>query len=231
VSEVRALLSPSRLNAVPAFLAFFMLGIASVTLVENRLFLTLTDALGVTLPVSRIYVDLALVPAMLALASLRAWNPGTIKAITYLALAIYLPSVLGVSRLDPLRVTGFTLNFSAFSGSLSPVVIAIFGIVMACGWLLLRSFSCTSLARENFMKRGADKNEIDSVLYQNSLREMKIVGASAVAVLLFVAGVPVLEVALSWLLQSAKFFYVLAGLGAATILALIILHYSKSVKR
>jgi hypothetical protein len=110
-------------------------------------------------------------------------------------------------------------------------MVAILGILLACGWLSLKSFDYSRLARKNFLERGADKNEIDQVLYQNSLLEAKIVGASGAAVLSFVVGVPVLELALSWLLQSAKFSYVLAGLGAAMILALIILHYLKSVKR
>jgi hypothetical protein len=231
MSDLKALLSPSRLNAAPAYLAFFMLAIASVSLVENRIFLTIADVLGLTLPIDRVYVAMAIIPAMLALASLRAWNHKTLKAIMYLSMALYLPSVLGASRLDPLQVTGFTVNLSLLSSSLPPAMVAILGILLACGWLSLKSFDYSRLARKNFLERGADKNEIDQVLYQNSLLEAKIVGASGAAVLSFVVGVPVLELALSWLLQSAKFSYVLAGLVAAMILALIILHYLKSVKR
>ena len=142
-----------------------------------------------------------------------------------------MPSVLGFSRLDPLQVTGFSLNFSAFSGSLPPAVIAIFGILLACGWLLLKSFDYSRLARNSFLGRGADKNEVDNVLYHNTLLEAKMIGASTAVVLLFIVGVPVLEVALLWVLQSAKFFYVLAGLGAALILALIILVQIRDIKR
>jgi hypothetical protein len=231
MSEVKPMLSPARLNAAPAFIAFFMLAIASVSFVENRLFFTITDALGIVLPVGTIYVDLAILPAMLALASLRAWKGQTLKAIMYLSLALYLPSVLGVSRLDPLQVTGFSLNFSIFSGSLPAAVIAVFGVLLACGGLLLRSFSRADLARKNFLERGADKYEVENVLYRSNLLGAKIIAASGAAVLLFIVGVPVLELALSWVLQSAKFLYVLAGLGAAMMLAVIILHYSKSAKR
>jgi hypothetical protein len=230
MSDLKALLSPARLNAAPAYIAFFMLAIASVSFVENSLFSRITDALAITLPVSSIYVDLAILPAMLALASLRAWKGRTLNAIMYLSLALYLPSVLGVSRLDLLQVTGFSLNLSVFSGHLPTAVIAIFGVLLACGWLMLKTFSRTEMARKNFLGRGADKNEVDNVLYHSDLSGAKIIAASGAVVVLFIAGVPALEIALLWVLQSAKFLYVLAGLGAAVILALVILVYIKDIK-
>ena len=200
-------------------------------MVENRLFFTITDALGIALPVNSVYVDIAIIPAMLALASLRAWNPRTLKAIMYLSLALYLPSVLGFCRLDPLQVTGFSVNFSLFSTGLPAAVIAVFGVLLACGGLMLKTFSRADMARKNFLARGADKNEVDNVLYHSDIQGAKIILASGAAVLLFILGVPVIEVAMLWLLQSAKFFYVLAGLGAAMILALVILVQLKGLKR
>jgi hypothetical protein len=231
MSEVKIWLSPARLNAAPAYIAFFMLAIAAVTFVENRLFLTITETLGIMLPVDSVFVDIAIVPAMLALASLRAWNPRTLKTIMYLSMALYLPSVLGFCQLDPLQVTGFSVNFSLFSTGLPAAVIAVFGVLLACGWLMLKTFSRTDLARKNFLERGADKNEVDNVLYPSDLQGAKIILASGAVVLFFIIGVPALEIALLGVLQSAKFLYVLAGLGAGLILALIILHYSKSAKR
>ena len=86
------------------------------------------------------------------------------------------------------------------------------------------------MARKNFLERGADKNEVDNVLYQSDLLGAKIVLASGAVVLLFIVGVPALEIAMLWVLQSAKFMYVLAGLGAAMILALVILVFIKGIK-
>lgn len=229
--EVKALLSPARLNAAPAYIAFFMLAVAAVAFVENRLFITITDALGIALPVNSVYVDIAIIAAMLALASLRVWNPRTLKAIMYLSLALYLPSVLGFCRLDPLQVTGFSVNFSLFSTGLPAAVIAVFGVLLACGGLMLKTFSRADTARKNFLERGAYKNEVDNVLCHSDIHGAKIILASGAAVLLFILGVPVIEVAILWLLQSAKFFYVLAGLGAAMILALVILVQLKGLKR
>jgi hypothetical protein len=231
MSEAKALLAPARLNAAPAYIAFFMLAIAAVAFVENRLFLTIMGTLGIMLPVSSVYVDIAIVPAMLALASLRTWNTRTIKAIMYLSLVLYLPSVLGFCQLDPLQMTGFSVNFSVFSTGLPAAVIAVFGVLLACGGLMLKTFSRADLARKNFLGRGADKNEVDNVLYHSDMQGGKIILACGAVVLFFIIGVPVLEIALLWVLQSAKFLYVLAGLGAGLILALIILHYSKGAKR
>lgn len=230
MSEVKAWLSPARLNAAPAYIAFFMLAIAAIAFVENRMFLTITDVPGIALPVDSVYVGIAIVPAMLALASLRDWKPRMLKAIMYLSLALYLPSVLGFCRLDPLQVTGFSVNFSVFSTRLPAPLIAVFGVLLACGGLMLKTFSRTDTARKNFLGRGADKNEVDNVLYHSNMQGAKIILASGAVVLFFIIGVPALEIALLWVLQSAKFIYVLAGLGAAMILALVILVYIKGIK-
>jgi hypothetical protein len=149
----------------------------------------------------------------------------------YLSLVLYLPSVIGVSRIDLLTVTGFSYDLSIFSSGLHPALIALSGILLACGWLSLRSFSYAMAARANFLARGADASEVDDVLYHHASLEAKIIGASAVVVIAFLAGVPFLEVVILWVLQSAKFFYVLAGLGAALILALVILVQIKGIKR
>ncbi len=148
----------------------------------------------------------------------------------YLSLALYLPSVLGFCQLDPLQVTGFSVNFSLLSTGLPAAAIAVFGVLLACGGLMLKTFSRADLARKNFLERGADKNEVDNVLYHSDMQGAKIILASGAVVLFFIIGVPALEIALLWVLQSAKFLYVLAGLGAAMILALVILIYIKGIK-
>ncbi|HEY3273108.1 MAG TPA: hypothetical protein VGJ92_05060 [Methanocella sp.] len=228
---MKTLLSPARLNAMPAYLAFMMLAIGAISFLYNRLFSLLTESLSFTLPAASIYVAIAIVPAMLAFASFRAWGDRSVKAVMYLSLALYLPSVIGVSRIDLLKATGFSYNFSIFSSGLHPALIALSGILLACGWLSLRSFAYTKAARTNFLARGADAGEVDDVLYHHASLEAKVIGASAAVVIVFFVGVPLLEVAILWVLQSAKFFYVLAGLGAALLLALVILVQIKGIKR
>jgi hypothetical protein len=231
MSETKTLLSPARLNSLPAYLAFLMLAIGAISLVDNRLFSLLTESISLSLPADRIYVTIAIVPAMLALASLRVWSDRSLKAVMYLSLALYLPSVIGVSRIDLLKATGFSVDFSVFSSGLHPAFIAIFGILLACGWLSLRSLSCAKAARANFLARGADAKEVDLVLCLHASLEAKIIVASAIVVIAFIVGVPLLEVALLWILQSSKFLYVLAGLGAALIMALVILVQIKGTKQ
>jgi len=174
---------------------------------------------------------MAIVPAALALASLRVWGDRSLTAVKYLSLALYLPSVIGVSRIDLLKATGFSLDFGVFSSGLHPALIAVSGILLACGWLSLRSLSYAKAARVSFLARGADAEEVDLVLCHHASLEAKIIGASAAVVLAFMAGVPVLEFVLLRVLQSSKFFYVLAGLGAALIMALVILVQIKGIKR
>jgi hypothetical protein len=208
-----------------------MLAIGVISFVDNRLFSLLTESLSLTLPADSIYVAIAIVPAMIALASLRVWGDRSLKAVMYLSLALYLPSVIGVSRIDLLKVTGFSIDFSVFSSGLHPAVITLSGILLACGWLSLRSFSYAKAARANFLARGADADEVNLVLCRYASLEAKIIGASAAVVIAFIVGVPLLEIALLWVLQSAKFLYVLAGLGAALIMALVILVQIKGIKR
>jgi hypothetical protein len=231
MSETKTLLSPARLKSLSAYLAFLMLAIGAISFVDNRLFSLLTESFGLALPVGRVYVALAIVPAMLALASLRVWSDRSLKAVMYLSMALYLPSVIGVSRIDLLKATGFSLDFGVFSSGMHPALIAIFGILLACGWLSIRSLSYAKAARANFLARGADVREVDNVLCHHASLEAKIIAASAAVVLAFIVGVPLLEVALLCALQSAKFLYVLAGLGAALIMALVILVQVKGTKQ
>jgi hypothetical protein len=231
VSDIKIGLSPARLPVAPAYIAFLMLAIGAICFVDNRLFAGITLHLGLSLPVSNLFIGLALVPAMLALASLRRWSDKMIRMVMYLSLALYLPAVIGVSQLDLFKVAGFSFNFDALSGSLPPAIIAVFGIMLACGGLLLRSFSYTKAARANFLKRGAQPGEVDLALYRHTLLETKIIGTAAAVVVVIIIGVTVLEPAVLWVLQSAKFLYVPAGLGAALVLGMVILVYLRSIKR
>jgi hypothetical protein len=104
---------------MPAYLAFMMLAIGAMSFLYNRLFSLLTESLSFTLPADSIYVAIAIVPAMLAFASLRAWGDRSVKAVMYLSLALYLPSVIGVSRIDLLNLAA-----GRFTKPMSPADIA-----------------------------------------------------------------------------------------------------------
>lgn len=220
----------ARIDMLAALTAMLMLAIAVITFTTTRLFSGLWERTGITLPVSDIFVGIALVVVLSALGLIPIWNNVRLRVVMYLAFALYLPSVLGFSRLDLLRVAGSTLNFGIFSGSLPPTAILVIGLGLACGGLLLQSFSGTRGAWHSFLKRGADPDEVDHALSRGVLREARLIAASAVIVLLIMAGVAVAAPAMLWIFQSVGFIYVLAGIGAAVILGLIIVAYVRPTK-
>jgi hypothetical protein len=221
---------PARIDTLAALVAMLMLAFATISFASTRLFSGLWGRVGIALPVSDIYAGAALVVVLSALALPRIWDDARLKAVMYLSFLLYMPSVLGFSRMDLLRVAGSILNFGLFSSSLPPAVIIVIGLGLACGGLLLQSFSRMRKARQNFLERGADPGEVDHALSRNVLLEARLIAASAAVVLLIVAGVSVAAPAMLGILQSVGFIYILAGIGAAVILGLIILAYAKPIK-
>jgi hypothetical protein len=213
------------IDIAPALVAFFMLALAFSTFAYNRLFDYLLGLAHLEIPVSSTYVYIAIAIAILPLALLRIWNNSMLKAITYVSWALYLPSVLYFCGIDPFKILSFSMDFSFFSSTLSPIVITIAGIALACGSLTTRSFMYIKNARDNFVGRGADKKEAYRVLYRNAIFEMKIILTSAAAVLLIMIGVPAVEQEILGVLKAAGFVYILAGLCAVVILALVFLVY------
>lgn len=219
------IISRDLLDAAPAVVAFLMLALASMTFAYDRLFDDLMGFVPLATPGSSAYIFIAIAVAIFPLALLRIWTGPRLKAIMYLAWVLYLPSVVYVSGIDPLKMLSVTMNFSIFSSKLPSDLIAIAGIALASGSLVNRSFIYIQNARENLLGRGADKNEVSRALYRNALFEIKIILASAAVVLLIMAGAPVVGQGLSGVLRSSGFGYLLTGLGAVVILALIFLVY------
>jgi hypothetical protein len=222
---ISATISYDIIDIAPALAAFFMLVLAFSTFTYDRLFDYLPGLVHLEIPVSSSYVYIAISIAILPLAFLRIWNNSLLKAITYVSWALYLPSVLSFCGIDPFKILSFSMNFGLFSSKLSPIVITIAGIALACGSLMARSFMYIKNARDNFVGRGADKKEAYRVLYRNAIFEMKIILASAAAVLLIMIGVPAVEQEILGVLKAAGFVYILAGLCAVVILALVFLVY------
>jgi hypothetical protein len=227
---IKASVLPDRITTAWALTALSMLALGTITFTCNRLFIDTLESAGVTLPVSGFYLYVAIVAALASLALLRIWNDSRLRIIMYMSFVLYLPSVISLSGIDMLAVAGWALNLSLFSSDLPPSAIAVSGIVLACGGLLLESFSHMKKAQENLLRRGADKAEVEHVLYKNVIFEAKLIIASAAAVLLIATGVPVVVPAILWVLRSAGFMYVMAGLGAALILGLIVVIYVKPIK-
>ncbi|MGA9138816.1 MAG: hypothetical protein WBZ29_01235 [Methanocella sp.] len=220
----------ARIDMLAALTAMLMLALAVIAFTTTRLFSGLWRLTDITLPVSDIFVGIALVAVLSALGLIPIWNNVRLRIVMYLAFALYLPSILGFSRLDLLRVAGSTLNFGIFSSSLPPTAILVIGLGLVCGGLLLQSFSGTRRARHSFLTRGADPDEVDHALSRSVIREARLIAASAVIVLLIMAGVAVAAPAMLWIFQSVGFIYVLAGIGAAVILGLIIVAYVRPTK-
>jgi hypothetical protein len=221
---------PARIDMLAGLTAMLMLALAVIAFATTRLFSGLWEYTGITLPVGDIFVGIALVVVLSALGLMPIWNNVRLRAVMYLAFVLYLPSVLGFSRLDLLRVIGSPLNLGIFSSSLPPTAILVIGLGLACGGLLLQSFSGMGRARRSFLKRGADPGEVDHALSRNVFREARLIAVSAAIVLLIMAGVAVAAPTMLWIFQSIGFIYVLAGIGAAIILGLLIVAYVMPTK-
>ncbi len=222
---VSAVITNDAIDIAPPLVAFLMLALAFSTFTYDRLFDQLLGLINMGLPAGGSYAYIALSLAVIPLALLRIWNNGLVKGITYLSWALYLPSVIYYCGIDPFKILDLSMNFSIFSSKLTPIVVAVAGLALACGSLTARSFMFIRSARDNFMGRGADKKEVYPVLYRNLAFEMKIILGSAAAVLLIMVGVPAVEQHIIGVLKATGFVYILAGLLAVVILALVFLVY------
>jgi hypothetical protein len=222
---IGAIISDDVIDIAPALVALFMLALAFFIFSYNRLFDYLPGLVHLDIPASGNYVYIAVSIAILPLALFRIWNNSMLKALTYISWALYLPSVLYFCGIDPFKILDLTMNFSLFSSRLTPVVITIAGVGLACGSVANRSFIYLKNARDNFIGRGADKKEAYRALYRNAIFEAKIILASAAAVVLIMIGVSAVEQQILGVLKVASFVYILAGLCAVVILALVFLVY------
>ncbi len=216
-----SVISGSVIDVAPPLIAFLMLALAFYTFTYDRLFDGLLALISPGTPVSGAYVSVAIVAILLPLAFLRIWNNGLINMVIFISWALYLPSVLYFSGIDPFRILDFSLDFSLLSSKLPPAAVTAAGIVLACGSLSARSFTHIKNARNNFIGRGADKRDADHALYRNAAFEVKVILASAVMVILIMAGVSAMERQVLGILKAAGFAYILTGLGAVVILAIL----------
>jgi hypothetical protein len=212
-------------DIAPPLIAFSMLSLAFFTFSGDHAFAYLLELAGLGTPAGGMYVYAAFALAIVALSFLRVWGQSLLNAITYLSWALYIPSVLSFCGIDPFKIIRFTYDFSFFSTGLSATVIAIVGVALACGSLMEGSFMNLRDARDNFLSRGADKKEVSRVLYRNASFESRVVLATAAVIVLAMIGIQLTEQNILGILNATGFAYIIAGLCAVVILALVFLIY------
>lgn len=222
--------APAWLETAPAAIACLMLAVALLILINSHLLSIITEMAGLSLSAYSIFLDIGIIVVVPSLALLRLWDERRLRAVMYLSFVLYLPFAIYFSGVYQLITAGGRLGLDVFSTGLPKAAIAAAGILLACGGLLLQTMSHACRARENFLQRGADAGEADPALRRGVVFEAKLIAASTGAVLLLAIGVWLVEPAVMWLLESVGFFYVLAGMGAALTLGLIILVYARPMK-
>lgn len=220
-----SIVSTDILDVAPAVIAILMLAMAFSIFTYDRLFDNLIGLAHMSVPAKSeiIWMTVIVAIAALPLAFLKIWPNAVLKAATYLAWLIYLPSVLYFSGIDVFRILSMSANFEIFTSGLSYTVIAIVGILLACGSLAGRSFGRLKNAREYFTSQGADKYEARRALYHNALFEIKLIAASGIATVIFAFISSAAGQKLQSIFTSAGFMYLLVGLGAIVLLALVFL--------
>jgi len=152
----RKAISTDIVDVFPPAMAISMLAMAFLIFTYDKLFDSLTALMHLSVPPENeiLYMVAAATIAALPLAFINVWNGPVVKAITYLAWLLYLPSAMYYSGIDVFRILSISANFSVFATSLPYTVIAIAGILLACGSLATRSFGRLKNAREYILSRG-----------------------------------------------------------------------------
>lgn len=220
----KSVISTDIVDVLPTAIVISMMAMAFLTFAYNKLFGSLTGLLHMSVPPTGDILLMAVVVALAALplAFLNVWSGTMLKAVTYLAWLLYLPSALYYSGIDVFRILSISANFSVFTTSLSYTIIAIAGILMACGSLTMRSFGRLRKAREYFLARGADQSETRRAFFHNALFEIKLILATGTATLLFAFLAPTIGQKLRSTFITASSTYLLVVLGAILLLALVL---------
>ncbi len=220
----RKVISTDIVDVLPPIIAILMLAMAFLIFTYDKLFESLTTLMHMSVPAENeiLYIVVAVAIAALLLAFINVWNGAVLKAITYLAWLLYLPSALYYSGIDVFRILSISANFSVFATSMSYTVIAIAGILLACGSLAIRSFGRLKNAREYILSRGADQSETRRAFFHNTLFELKLITATCAATIIFAFLAPTIGLKLKSTFITASSTYLLVVLGAILLLALVL---------
>ncbi|BAI61597.1 hypothetical protein MCP_1525 [Methanocella paludicola SANAE] len=217
-------ISTDIVDVLPTVIVISMMAMAFLTFAYSKLFGSLTGLLHMSVPPTGdiLLISVVVALAALPLAFLNVWSGTMLKAVTYLAWLLYLPSALYYSGIDVFRILSISANFSVFTTSLSYTIIAIAGILMACGSLTMRSFGRLRKAREYFLARGADQSETRRAFFHNALFVIKLILATGAATILFAFLAPTIGQKLRSTFITASSTYLLVVLGAILLLALVL---------
>lgn len=217
--------STDALDVVPVIIVILMLALSASTLAYDRILGSLLGIAHLATPPDSRIVEAAAVGALAALplAFLRIWPDELLGAISYLAWLLYLPSALYYSGIDVFRILSISANFSIFESRLSFTAIVIAGILIACGSLASRSIRRLKKTRGHLLQSGADPGEARRALSRNALFEIRLTAIVGVLAILFAFIAPYAGQKIQASLETVGYAYLLAGLGAIVLLALVLI--------
>jgi len=220
-----SIVSTDIVDVMPAMIAVLMLAVAFLTFTYDRLFNTFLRLANVSVPPHSEILWLALIVTLsgLLLSFFRIWPSEVIRAATYLAWLLYLPSVLYYSGIDVFRILSISANFGIFSSDLSFTVIAMTGILLACLSLAGRALSRLKKERESYLSRGADRPEVRRALFHNAMFEIRLVVVAGAVTAIFAYMAQYAGQNMQAILKSVGFSYLLAGLAAIVLLVLVLI--------
>jgi len=101
-----------------------------------------------------------LVAVLLMIVSIFALSVTRLKVILHLSTALFIPSALYFSNIDPFQILGFLNNFSDLGSTLPEIIVFLNGAVIVCGYIFLRSYRQVLILRANLLDRGAARDEV-----------------------------------------------------------------------
>ena len=144
--------------------------------------------------------EVFLISLFLLLFALGLWKIWALKAALWASWAMYGFSLAYYGDLDWLMAGSWERSFQQFSNDLGFWPVLLNGLMLVGTGLYLRSWQQTMARRDNFIERGADRNEVDLAIDGN-MRKITICIAISVACAAFVS-------AMAWIVEPSIRRYV-----------------------
>jgi hypothetical protein len=101
-----------------------------------------------------------LVAILLLVIGVSVLSVGRLRAVLHLSTALFIPSGLFFSNVDPFHILGFPNDFSDLGSTLPDIVVLLNGALIVCGHVFLRSYRQALALRSNLIGRGASPVEV-----------------------------------------------------------------------
>jgi len=105
-------------------------------------------------------VGAVLVLVMLMVVSVSALSVRRLKAVLYLSTALFIPSALYFSHIDPFMIMGFPNDLSHLGSSLPDMIVFLNGAAIVCGLIFLRSYHQIRTLGTSLIRRGASLDDV-----------------------------------------------------------------------